>query len=112
MPARRQAPPKRATIAEVHTILTTKVLPELSTTKEIAIEARDLAKKAGLNGYGVDIHEFFEQRAEEASARKWLSRKLRPVARFRVIAAIVGFVASVGWAVMGVDSVLHLVTGK
>jgi hypothetical protein len=65
-----------------------------------------LAEKAGLNGYGADIHEFFEQRADEASAKKWLTRKLKPVARLKVLVAIVGFISTLGWAVLAIRQIV------
>jgi hypothetical protein len=61
-----------------------------------------LAEKAGLNGYGADIHEFFEQRADEASAKKWLSRKLKPIARFKVLVGVAGFISTVAWAILAI----------
>jgi len=107
LPAKRTAttPALRVTnadLAEKITGLRTEIVPRLE-------RIEGLAAKAGLNGFGADIHDFFEQRAEEASARKWLSRKLRPIARFKVIVALVGFVASVGWAIAAVLQIVQYV---
>lgn len=91
-----------ADLAEKITGLRTEIVPRLE-------RIEGLAAKAGLNGYGADIHDFFEQRAEEASAKQWLSRRLKPIARFKVIAGIVGFVASVGWAIAAILQVKSFV---
>ena len=106
MPAKRTpAPAKRVTnedLANKITGLRSEILPRLE-------RIETLASTAGLNGFGVDIHAFFQQRAEEASARQWLARKVRPLAQFKVVAVIVGFVASLGWAIAAVLQIIQFV---
>ena len=101
---------KRPTNSDLRDLIEKQVLPEIKETKAIATEARELARRAGLNGFASDIHEFFEQRAESQAARNWLARKIKPITRFRAIAFLVGFVASLGWAVMGINSVVGLIS--
>ena len=40
---------------------------------------RGIDRQGGLNGFAVNVHDFFEQRAESVAAKQWVRRKLSPL---------------------------------
>jgi hypothetical protein len=86
--------PKR-TADDVYVLVETQVIPRIDRVEK-------LAEKAGLNGFGGDIHDFFEQRAESAVALSWVKRKLHPLVKFKYVIAAAGFISTVAWAVLAI----------
>ena len=95
MPTKHQ-PAERVTNATLFRLINEQVLPEIKDIKGIL-------RTAGLdNGHAADYKAFFDQRAESQAARKWLARKIGPVAKFRFIATAIGFISSVAWALLAI----------
>lgn len=98
--ARTRQPVKRVTNEQLFGLINGEVLPEIK-------EVRGILKRAGLdNGHAEDVRAFFDKRADRQAAVRWLSKTFQPVARFRVIAALVGFLSALAWTLLGFHQLL------
>lgn len=86
---------KRVTNEQLFTLIDGQVLPEIK-------EVRGILKRAGLdNGHAEDVRAFFDKRADRQAALRWLSKTFQPVAKVKVVAAVVGFLSAVAWMLLG-----------
>jgi hypothetical protein len=90
---------RKATAHDVYVLIEHQVLPRLERVEGALTEA-------GLfNGHGKDVKVFFDRRAANRQGWQWLVSTLPFSLIAKAAVAVVGFVATCGWAVMGVVSV-------
>ena len=108
--------PARRTAEHIYALLDEQVLPELKSLKgdvgglkaDVA-DVKQTLDRAGLtNGHADDVRLYFDRRARRMAAIGYLNDVFQPVARFKTVAFIVGFLASGAWAVTGIRTVMEL----
>lgn len=106
--------PTRRTAEHLYDLIEQQILPPLTEVRADVSEMKSSMKNAGLwNGQsleaGADLKRFLDSRAKRRAAFEYLNEIFQPVRRFKFLAYLVGFIASVGWAVMAVNGVISLI---
>lgn len=101
--------PAKRTADDLYVLVETHVLPDIKEVKADIKDIRTNLTRAGLdNGHAADVKVFFDRRAKRSAAMEYLGELLRPVARFKMLVYVVGFMSTLAWLTLGLVNIVHL----